>query len=526
MKNHRLRFTRREILKASVGGLLLPASSYLWAASGNDAKRDALIIGNANYRDSPLTNPINDASDIGKVLTGLGFNTQLLLNANLNQITEAIKKHGEHVKKHKSIGLFYYAGHGVQLGWRNYLVPIGANIDTVNDIPAQCYELNTFLGILNSASNPMNIIMLDACRDNPFGKRLPVEQKGLSQFDAPNGSLLAYATAPGNVASDGSGKNGLYTECFLKEVTVPEAKIEDVMKRVRLNVRLKSKGRQVPWESTSLEEDFYFNKSSSNQDTSLKDKQEAFNEELASWKDAEQSHDLKPVEAYLFKYPSGIYSQLAQAKLDLLLQKNKVKSIQIINSAKNPYTKGTASGIGKYVIGDKYEYVEKDLFSGKVEKTYTAEVSKVTDSEVRYTRGTDEFVQDRLGNPIPFPGGRFLSQPQIFASDYSVGKTWSTIYDFITGDGQKTTVEMNFRVIDRKAYESPTGTANAFLIEGHGSFLKRQNSVNETFKYWIDPDVCPTPLATERITQGLRGRGFGDATRKELISVTFAKRAT
>ena len=105
----------------------------------------------------------------------------------------------------------------------------------------------------------MNIIILDACRDNPFGKKLPTEQKGLSQFDAPPNSLLCYATAPGNVASDGGGTNGLFTENLLREMRNPEAKIEDVFKRVRLKVRLASKGQQIPWESTSLEEDFYFN---------------------------------------------------------------------------------------------------------------------------------------------------------------------------------------------------------------------------------------------------------------------------
>ena len=118
-------------------------------------------------------------------------------------------------------------------------------------------DLNVLLQGLTRANNPMNVVILDACRDSPFGRRVPVEQKGLSQFDAPPGSLLAYATSPGNVASDGEGANGLYTENLLRELKVPEAKIEDVFKRVRLNVRRRSNGQQIPWESTSLEEDFY-----------------------------------------------------------------------------------------------------------------------------------------------------------------------------------------------------------------------------------------------------------------------------
>ena len=196
---------------------------------------------------------------MGKELKVLGFDAQVLLDSSLKDLDSAIQAYGARISKSKAVGLFYYAGHGVQLAWRNYLIPVDANIDRVDDIPKQTFELNNMLIALNKAQNPMNIIILDACRDNPFGKKLPTEQKGLSQFDAPNNSLLCYATAPGNVASDGAGANGLFTENLLREMRDPEAKIEDVFKRTRLKVRLASKGQQVPWESTSLEEDFYFN---------------------------------------------------------------------------------------------------------------------------------------------------------------------------------------------------------------------------------------------------------------------------
>ena len=252
---------RRSILKATgfLAGTSLIPSGLLEAARGIDAPRIALIIGNSKYPDSPLTNPFNDARAMGKELKVLGFDTQVLLDSTLKDLASAIQTYSGRIAKSKAVGLFYYSGHGVQLAWRNYLVPVDANIDRVDDIPKQTFELNTMLLALNKAQNPMNIIILDACRDNPFGKKLPTEQKGLSQFDAPNNSLLCYATAPGNVASDGAGVNGLFTENLLREMRDPEAKIEDVFKRVRLKVRLASKGQQIPWESTSLEEDFYFN---------------------------------------------------------------------------------------------------------------------------------------------------------------------------------------------------------------------------------------------------------------------------
>lgn len=252
---------RREVLKAAsilIGSTFIPGG-ILEAAKGVDAPRIALIIGNSKYLDSPLTNPANDASAMSKELKLLGFETQTLLDSNLKDLINAVQSHSDQISKLKAVGLFYYAGHGVQIAWRNYLIPVDASIDRIEDIPKKTFELNTMLLALNKAKNPMNIIILDACRDNPFGKKVPTEQKGLSQFDAPLNSFLCYATAPGNVASDGAGVNGLFTENLLREMRVPEAKIEDVFKRVRLKVRLASKGQQIPWESTSLEDDFYFN---------------------------------------------------------------------------------------------------------------------------------------------------------------------------------------------------------------------------------------------------------------------------
>lgn len=257
----KLFLNRRDVIKSA--GLLLGASLFpaglLEAAKGIDAPRIALVIGNSKYADAPLTNPANDAAAMTRELKLLGFETHSLLDAKLADISNSIRSYTDQLAKTKSVGLFYYAGHGVQLAWRNYLVPIDASLDRVDDIPKKTYELNAMLASIGKAQNPMNIIILDACRDNPFGKKLPVEQKGLSQFDAPTNSLLCYATAPGNVASDGSGSNGLFTENLLREMRNPEAKIEDVFKRVRLKVRLASKGQQIPWESTSLEDDFYFN---------------------------------------------------------------------------------------------------------------------------------------------------------------------------------------------------------------------------------------------------------------------------
>ncbi len=258
--------SRRAILKAGLGAtaLFLPAPfAWVWAQSEGTIKlmrapKVALVIGNSNYNNSPLTNPVNDARAIGTALRNSGFDVTTKVDVPRGELAAAVQAYTQALASRQAVGVFYFAGHGLQLAWRNYMVPVDANLNAVADIQKQCVELADLVGGIAKANNPLNIVILDACRDNPFGNLTGADQKGLSQTDAPPSTLLAYATAPGNVASDGTGVNGLYTEHLLKEIAVPEAKVEDVFKRVRLQVRRRTNGQQIPWESTSLEEDFFF----------------------------------------------------------------------------------------------------------------------------------------------------------------------------------------------------------------------------------------------------------------------------
>ena len=221
------------------------------------APRHALVIGNSSYGFGPLKNPANDAKAIGEELKRTGFEVTTGLDLPRKEMLEAIGAYAAALNRAGAIGIFYFAGHGVQLAWRNYLLPVDAEIRRLEDIEAKCVDVNAVIEGIAKAANPMNVVILDACRENPFAG-VKLDQRGLSQLDAPPATLLAYATAPGNLASDGDGANGLYTEQLLKEMKVPDAKIEDVFKRVRLTVRRRSNGAQIPWESTSLEEDFWF----------------------------------------------------------------------------------------------------------------------------------------------------------------------------------------------------------------------------------------------------------------------------
>ena len=223
--------------------------------------RVALIIGNSAYVGAPvLGNPANDARAMSEVLRSLGFSVVELRDGNRAQMAAAITRVRDSLKDKQGVGMLYYAGHGLQLDWHNYMVPVDARLKSATDVPIQTIDLSYVIEAFKGAGNRMNIVVLDACRDNPFAGSTS-SAKGLAQLDAPPGTFLAYATAPGNVAEDGDEKsgNGLYTQYLLQELKKPITKIEDVFKRVRLNVRKQSQGRQIPWESTSLEDDFFFN---------------------------------------------------------------------------------------------------------------------------------------------------------------------------------------------------------------------------------------------------------------------------
>jgi uncharacterized caspase-like protein len=220
-------------------------------------QRLALVIGNAAYREGALANPANDARAMARVLRESGFNVMLHTDLDHRRMMQAVRDFGDELRK-GGVGLFYFAGHGVQIKGRNYLVPIGADIQREDEVAYAALDAQAVLDKMEAAGNGTNLLILDACRNNPFARSFRSSSAGLAQMDAPVGTLVAFATAPGMVASDGTGSNGLYTKNLLEAMRKPGLKVEDVFKQVRVAVRRDSGGKQVPWESTSLEGDLYF----------------------------------------------------------------------------------------------------------------------------------------------------------------------------------------------------------------------------------------------------------------------------
>jgi len=249
-----------EILRKQVNDNVVNNNNIVDDVQVNTGKREALIIGNGNYGTAPLRNPVNDANVMSSELSKYGFSVEKYTDAKYQDMKRAISNFGTKLSKDKSIvGLFYYAGHGIQMKGKNFLLPVDAIIEKEADVEVYGIDIDGLLSNLEYAGNNLNIIILDACRNNPFARSFrSAASNGLATVNAPIGTIIAFATSPGSTAADGDANNGLYTQELVKAMQSGGLKIEDVFKKVRSQVKQSSNGLQIPWENSSLEGDFYF----------------------------------------------------------------------------------------------------------------------------------------------------------------------------------------------------------------------------------------------------------------------------
>ena len=252
---------------------LLFSAITAWAAE--EPRRVAIILGNGNYTNtSVLINPPNDARAISAALEALGFDVFSVVDATKRDLDRLQTDAGK-IFRGAEVGLFFYAGHGMQINGENYMVPVDASFDDVTDILSQLVSLTQFLRRMEEFT-PTNIIFLDACRNNPLadvvqdqvmaGRSLTVGDRqnvdrvgqGLAEMHASVGTLIAYATQPGNVAEDGQGGNSPFTTGLLRHITEPGQEIREILTRVRVSVLDETNRRQIPWDHSSLTEEFYF----------------------------------------------------------------------------------------------------------------------------------------------------------------------------------------------------------------------------------------------------------------------------
>ncbi|WP_066330921.1 caspase family protein [Azohydromonas lata] len=293
--------------------LLVAAGRALGAGEGSEVTqaRIALVIGNAAYRGDPLDNPVNDARLVAGVLKKAGFDVTLAQDLNRAALLEALRGFGNRLNEN-TVALLYYAGHGLQLRDRNYFIPVDAEIRSEDEIPIAGIDVGFVLGRMAHARSPVNLVILDACRNNPFlGKT--VSAQGLAQMDAPVGTLLAYATAPGKLAADsGSGANGVYAAHLARHLLTPGLSVEQVFKRVREGVVRETQQQQVPWESSSLQGEFAFVPGVAAPALAQGGDEAG---EIAFWNSISSASRADEYRAYLRQYPQGRFASLAQARL-------------------------------------------------------------------------------------------------------------------------------------------------------------------------------------------------------------------
>lgn len=220
----------------------------------------ALFVGNANYPAQGLKNPVNDANDFSEKLKKLGFVTKTITDVTVQELDNAIDQFGDDLPKY-DIGLFFFAGHGLQIKGENFITATDTNFHSESSVKFSAVNLNKVLSLMENSKNSTNIVILDACRDNPYERawNRSASQTGLAPMFAPKGTLIAYATSPGQTASDGNGNNGLYTSALLAHIEDENITIEELFKRVRNTVSAFSSGKQISWEHTSLTGTFHFN---------------------------------------------------------------------------------------------------------------------------------------------------------------------------------------------------------------------------------------------------------------------------
>jgi uncharacterized caspase-like protein len=474
------------------------------------------------------------------------------------------------------VGLFYYAGHGLQLSWTNFLVPVDAVIRKAEDVQAGCVDLSSLMDGVRKAANPMNIVILDACRENPFERDFRVSNKGLTQMDAPNDTLLAYATAPGNVAADGDGANGLYTESLLKEIRAPETRVEDVFKRVRLNVRRRTGGAQVPWESTSLEEDFWFlppkplvliaeergrkeaeeraraeadaqrlaeaQRTAEAQriaeaqrlaeaEAARKARAEArvkrereqresaeterkFKEELARWERIKNSRNPDDFYAFLLEQPSGSIAEQAQFRLDQL-EKPVVQAQPGANGIKP-----LPSGVNRYALGDVFEWDYIDGYT-KIPRRYVSRVTYADNERVEFDGG--KLVANQMGGTLKNRFGTKAPAVLVEPAEIAVGKRWRTAFTNTTRDGVVWNNFYDFRVIGLEDVTVPAGTFKAYRVEGNGVARSGVDGSYLSQMRWIDPaTMISVRVDVEHRT--MRAGRLSEYSSTQLVSVRRAPR--
>lgn len=296
--------------------LLLSLFCMVQWVSHASAKRIALVVGNASYQHLPaLRNTTNDANAIARSLEYANFEVTKLLDADLISMKQAFLAFGRAMRGDVEATFIFYAGHGVQVDGENYLMPVDANVSYEDEVAIEGINANDFLRVLNGSRGAVNIVVLDACRNNPFPTSLRTAAAGLATVLAPRGTLIAYSTAPGSVASDGGGENSDYTAALAETMLMPGLEIAQVFRKVRGRVLEGTDGKQTPWESSSIIGEFYFIPQPAIASPPVEAAVSPYLEAATRWKELEAGTDIAALEAFAERYEGNLFGAAARARL-------------------------------------------------------------------------------------------------------------------------------------------------------------------------------------------------------------------
>lgn len=387
------------------------------SSTTQSTKQVALVIGNANYAMSPLKNPTNDSKDFAAKLKQYGFDVVYRENLRITQVGSMLREFKSKLTP-GATALVFYAGHGLQMRGENYFPVVDADITTEEDIPIQSLALHQLMDILEEAKTGANIVILDACRNNPFDRRTRSLSRGLAKVNSPSGTLIAYSTRPGSVAQDGDGRNGLYTDSLLKMMDTHKP-IEQVLKQMVSSIKAASKGSQEPWSEGSLEGDFCFGGCADENADKAK-----LLSEVTLWQSVLNTSKIDDYKNYIQQYPNGTFvavakkmiasleiqstSSAAQSEIDMKRKENesllkqaesiKQKELERLEFEKNEKEKLLAAIEEKLKQeAQNRSNLEEELKKARLEsEALKSNASTNTQNETSRKKELDQLAQDKL----------------------------------------------------------------------------------------------------------------------------------
>jgi len=474
-------------------------------------RRVALVVGNQAYPAAPLKNSVNDARAVAEMLRDLGFEVALKENLGHKGFIEALRGFGSSMRE-GGVGLFYYAGHGMQLKGRNFLIPVDAEIQSEDEVPFMSIDANQVLGKMEQARTRLNIVLLDACRNNPFAKSFRTTAAGLAQMDAPSGTLIAFATAPGGVAADGDGENSVYTKHLLAHLPQPGVPIEIALKRVREGVTRETDDKQVPWESSSLLGDFFFNQAEAAPSAVAPAAADGLAVEIAFWNSVKDSKSPADYQAYLQQFPKGRFAVLAKNRLQQMQLQAPATPAKPVGTVQVAVAAPTRAAVPSGFIheswprvGDNWTY---DMRSNGVKLgEVTVSISHVSTDKIEDVVTTDRpqsFRAERSFRTYFDPGSgiKEVALPKyFFLSEFSPYLTafvkLEKDREWVTGQSQMTWVmpghskvdgdwDFALRVRGEERIKVPAGKFNAVKIEGRSD---ARGPARFLLTFWYAPEV-------------------------------------